>query len=33
MDAHSLEEMTGIEGEVAVGKVKLCELDKELSGW
>ena len=25
--------MSGVEGEVVVGKDKLCELDKELSGW
>ena len=30
--AFDLEEMTGVEGKV-VGKDKLCELDKELSGW
>ena len=28
-----LEEMSEVEGEVDVGKDKLCELDKELSGW
>ena len=37
MGAHGYasdpEEMTGVEGEVIVGKDKLCELDKELSGW
>ena len=31
--AFDLEEMTGVEGEVVVGKDKLCELDKDLSGW
>ena len=31
--AFDLEEVTGVEGEVTLGKDKLCELDKELSGW
>ena len=33
-DAHAfnLEEMTGVEEEVVVGKDKLCELYKKLSG-
>ena len=31
--SFDLEEMSGVEGEVVVGKAKLCELDKELSGW
>ena len=37
MGAHGhtfkLGEMMGVEGEVVVGKDKLCELDKELNGW
>ena len=28
-----LEEMSGVEGEIVVGKDKLCELEEELSGW
>ena len=31
--AFDLEEVMGVEGEVVVGKDKLCKLDKELSGW
>ena len=31
--AFGLEEVTGVEGEIVVSKDKLCELDKELSGW
>ena len=31
--AFDLEEMTGVKGEAVVGKDKLYELDKELSGW
>ena len=31
--AFDLEEMMGVEGEVVVGKDKLCELNKELSGF
>ena len=33
MNRLAQEEMSGVEGEVIVGKDKLCELDKELSGW
>ena len=31
--ALDLEEMTGVDREVVMGKEKLCALDKELSGW
>ena len=31
--AFDLEEVTGVEGEVVMGKDNLCELDKELGGW
>ena len=31
--SFDLEEMSGVEGEVVVGKDKFCELDKESSGW
>ena len=31
--AFDLEEMTGVEGEIVVGKDKLYELNKELRGW
>ena len=28
-----LEGMSGVEGEIVVGKDKFCELEEELSGW
>ena len=28
-----LEEMSGVEGEIVVGRDKLCELEEESSGW
>ena len=31
--AFDLEEISGVEGEIVVGKDKLCELEEELSGW
>ena len=31
--AFDLEEMLRIEGEIVVGKNKLCELEEEMSGW
>ena len=37
MGAHGrtfdLEEMSGVQEEILVGKDKLCELEEELSGW
>ena len=37
MGAHGrtfdLEELSGVEGEIVVGKDKLCELEEESSGW
>ena len=37
MSAHGcaidLEEMSGVSGEVVLGKDKLCELEEEMSGW
>ena len=31
--AFELEEMSGIEGEIVVGKDKLAELEEEISRW
>ena len=28
-----LEEISGVEGEIVVGKYKFCELEEESSGW
>ena len=32
MGDHDMEVMTGVEGEVVLGKIELSELDKQFSG-